>query len=235
MSCLLPGLTGLLVTVSHSQDAPSIGLRALLLTPGGPTVTLHPLCEGKVSDAVLIGARGLSEKFNAPARQFSLAVPDQRVEIGFRAVGDVILPPQGKEFILLLEPAGKKLQTHIIASRESRFVGDCTLFFNASQNPVVAVLGSEKTLIKPRTAVFAKAPKRREKPFYQATLYHSENGKVKPFFNSRWPHRDDVRCYVFIYRNAEGRLTYQAVDERLMPEPKDPNQPLDSKDEPTEP
>jgi len=222
MRCLIPVLTCLFTAFAHAQQASGIGLRALLLAPGGSTITLHPLIEGKVSGAVLIGARGLSEKFTAPARQFSLAVPDAKAETGFRAVGDVALPPQGKDFILLLEPDGTKLKPHVIASKESRFVGDSTLFFNASQNPVVAVLGSEKTLIKPRTAVFAKAPKRGEKPFYQATLYHSDNGKVKPFFNSRWPHRDAVRCYAFIYRNAEGRLAYQAVDERLMPEIKEP-------------
>jgi hypothetical protein len=222
MHCLLPVLTGLFVAVSHAQDAPKIGVRALLLTPGGPTVTLHPMIEGKVSDPVTIGARSLSDSFGAPARQFALALPDQSVEIGFRSVGEVTLPAQGKDFILLLEPTAEKFKAHVIASRESRFVADSTLFFNASETPVVAALGSEKMLIKPRVAVFAKAPARGEKPFYQATLYQAVDGKPKPFFNSRWPHRDNVRCYAFIYRNEAGRLTYQAVDERLMPEVKEP-------------
>ena len=224
MRFLLPALLCFFTTLLHAQEAPKIGVRALLLTPGGPSVTLHPLSEGKVSDPVMIGARGLSESFNAPARQFSLAVPDQTLEIGFRSVGEITLPPQGKEFILLLEPVGEKFTPHVISSRESRFVADSTLFFNASESPVVAALGSEKTLIKPRTAVFAKAPSRGEKPFYQATLYYSDKGKVRPFFNSRWPHRDNVRCYAFIYRNEAGRLTYQAVDERLMPEVKEPEE-----------
>ena len=222
MRFLFPALLCFFTTLLHAQEAPKIGVRALLLAAGGPSVTLHPLIEGKVSDAVTIGARGLSESFNAPARQFSLAVPDQTIEIGFRSVGEVTLPPQGKEFILLLEPVGAKFTPHIIPSRESRFIADSTLFFNASDTSVVAVLGSEKTLIKPRMAVFAKAPSRGEKPFYQATLYQAVDGKPKPFFNSRWPHRDNVRCYAFIYRNEAGRLTYQAVDERLMPEVKEP-------------
>jgi hypothetical protein len=222
MRCLLPALACLFTAVSYAQEAPKIGVRAMLLTPRGPTVTLHPLIEGKVSDAVTISARGLSENFNAPARQFALALPDQSVEIGFRSVGEVRLPDQGKEFILLLEPVGAKFTSHVIPSRESRFVADSTLFFNASDAPVVVELGSEKTLIKPRVAVFTKAPARGEKPYYQATLYHSDKGKAKPFFSSRWPHRDNVRCYAFIYRNEAGRLTYQAVDERLMPEVKEP-------------
>jgi hypothetical protein len=86
----------------------------------------------------------------------------------------------------------------------------------------MAVLGSEKTLIKPRVAVFAEAPARGEKPFYQVTLYQPDGNKVRPFFSSRWPHRDNARCYAFIYRNEAGRLTYQAVNEHLMPEVKEP-------------
>jgi hypothetical protein len=224
MHCLLPVLTGLFVAVSHAQDAPKIGVRALLLTPGGPTVTLHPMIEGKVSDPVTIGARSLSDSFGAPARQFALALPDQSVEIGFRSVGEVTLPAQGKDFILLLEPTAEKFKAHVIASREPRFVADSTLFFNASETPVMAVLGSDKTLIKPRVAVFAEAPARGEKPFYQVTLYQPDGNKVRPFFSSRWPHRDNVRCYAFIYRNEAGRLTYQAVSEHLMPEVKEPNE-----------
>jgi hypothetical protein len=224
MHCLLTALAGLLVAVSHAQETPKIGIRALLLSPGGPTVTLHPMIEGKVSDPVTIGARSLSDSFGAPARQFALALPDQSVEIGFRSVGEVTLPAQGKDFILLLEPTAEKFKAHVIASREPRFVADSTLFFNASETPVMAVLGSDKTLIKPRVAVFAKAPSRGEKPFYQFILYQAVDGKPKPFFSSRWPHRDDVRCYAFIYRNEAGRLTYQAVSEHLMPEVKEPNE-----------
>jgi hypothetical protein len=224
MRCLLPALTGLLVAVSHAQDAPKIGVRALLLTPGGPTVTLHPMIEGKVSDPVTVSARRLSDSFGAPARQFALALPDQSVEIGFRIVGEVTLPDQGKDFILLLEPTAEKFKAHVVFSGDSRFAADSTLFFNASETPIVVAFGSEKTLIKPRTAVFAKAPSRGEKPFYQATLYYSDKGKVEPFFSSRWRHSDNSRCYAFIYRNEAGRLTYQAVDERLMPEAKEPNE-----------
>ena len=72
-------------------------------------------------------------------------------------------------------------------------------------------------LIKPRVAVFVKPPPRGDKPFYQVTFYQSDNSKARPFANTRWPHRDASRCYVFFYRSETGRLTYQAVDESLTP------------------
>ena len=204
-------------SLTAAAEPKPAGVRALLLVPGGPIAKLHPLSGGVAGDAVQIGARGLSEPFKPSTREFALAVPDTKQESGFRAVANVVLPAEGRDFIILLEPAGATYKVHLVNGGESRFGADSTLFFNASETPVMAVLGSEKTLIKPRMAVFAKAPSRGEKPFYQATLYQSDNGKVRPFFNSRWPHRDNVRCYAFIYRNEAGNLTYQAVDERLMP------------------
>ena len=204
-------------SLTAATEPKPAGVRALLLVPGGPIVKLHPLSGGVAGDAVQIGARGLSDPFKPSTREFSLAVPDAKQESGFRAVANVVLPAEGRDFILLLEPAGATYKVHLVNGAESRFGADSTLFFNASEAPVVAVLGSEKTLIKPRMAVFAKAPSRGEKAYYQATLYQSDNGKARPFFSSRWPHRDNVRCYAFIYRNEAGHLTYQAVDERMMP------------------
>lgn len=172
----------------------------------------------KVGEAVQIGARGLSESFRPAAREFALATPDARQESGYRAVGKVSLPEQGKEFILLLEPAKEMFKVHVVHGRESRFGADCVLFFNASDTMLGASLGSSKIRINPREPVFAKAPTRGDKPFYQVTFYEPDNSKARPFANTRWPHRDAGRCYVFFYRSETGRLTYQAVDEGLTPE-----------------
>jgi len=205
-------------SLSAATKTGGLSVRALLLTPGGPVVTLHPLIEGKISDAVTIGARGLSDSFNAPARQFSLAVPDQTLESGFRCVGEITLPPQGKEFIILLEPTKDSFKAHVVNHREPRFGADNVLFFNASEITLGATLGSNKVLIKPRQAVFAKAPPRGEKSYYQVTFFEPDNGKARPFTNTRWPHRDKSRCYIFFYRSlVNGRLTYQAIDEVLTP------------------
>lgn len=192
-------------------------VRALLLVPGGPVVKLHPMSDATVGEAVQIGARGLSESFRPAARAFSLAIPDAKQESGYRAVGKVTLPEQGKDFIILLEPVEGAFKVHVVNSRESRFGADSLLFFNASDTILGANLGGNKVLVKPRRAVFAKPPPPGDKPFYQVTFYQPENSRARPFVNTRWPHRDASRCYVFFYRNETGRLTYQAVDESLTP------------------
>jgi hypothetical protein len=205
-------------SLTAATEADLAGVRALLLVPGGPVVKLHPLSGAVASDAVEIGARGLSDPFKPATRDFSLAVPDAKQESGFRALANVSLPAEGKDFILLLEPAGATYKVHLVNGRESRFGADSILFFNASEITLGATLGETKVLIKPRVAVFAKAPPRGEKPYFQVTFYQPDDGKARPFANTRWPHRDKSRCYIFFYRSQAGRLTYQAVDEELMPE-----------------
>ncbi|MCU0752481.1 MAG: hypothetical protein MUC40_05560 [Akkermansiaceae bacterium] len=201
-----------------AQEPGVAGVRALLLVPGGPVTTLYPLSGKLAGNAVQIGARGLSESFKPVTREFSLAARDTTQESGYRPVAKVSLPPQGGDFIILLEPAGATYKVHVVNGREARFGADSVLFFNATENNLGASLGDNKFIIKPRAAVFAKPPPRGEKPFYQVTFYQPKDGKARPFANTRWPHRDASRCYVFLYRNqATGRLTYQAVDERLTP------------------
>lgn len=205
------------VGLALGAESSGPGVRALLLVPGGPIVKLHPMSGETVGEAVQVGARGLSESFKPSSREFSLAIPDTKQESGYRSVGKVTLPEQGKDFIILLEPTKEVYKVHVVDSRESRFGADSILFFNASDIILGAALGSNKVLIKPRVAVFAKPPPRGEKPFYQVTFYQPDNSKARPFANTRWPHRDASRCYVFFYRSETGRLTYQAVDESLTP------------------
>jgi hypothetical protein len=200
-----------------AKKSGGLSVRALLLVPSGQVTSLHPLSGAEVGDEVLIGAGGLSDAFKPTARQFSLAVPDAKQEIGFRAVAKVVLPELGKDFIILLEPAGATYKIHVVNGKEPRFGADSVLFFNASETTLGGTLGATRVLIKPRVAVFAKAPPRGEKPYYQVTFYRPDEGKARPFANTRWPHRESGRCYVFFYRNAVGRLTYQAVDEEIKP------------------
>lgn len=202
----------------QAQESAGPGVQALLLVPGGPVVNLHPMGGKTVGNAVSIGARGLSESFNAPGRHFSWCISDKNVESGYRAVGEVQLPEQGNDFIILLEPVNKMFKSHVIASREARFGADGLLFFNASDAVIGAALGNVRIRIPPRVAVFGKAPVRTEKPFYQVTFYYQQDADVRPFYDTRWPHRDDGRCYVFFYRSESGRITYQSVDEKLKPQ-----------------
>ena len=191
------------------------GVRALLLVPEGAVATLHPVSGKTRGKEVVVGARGLSESFHAPAREFTLMMEDSKRESGFRDVGKVPLPPEGDDFIILLEPDNAVFKVHVINGRDARFGANGILFFNASESNMGVALGASKLVIKPRAPVFAKPPDEGGRPYYQVTFFEADNGKARPFVNTRWPHRENSRCYVFLYRNQNGRFTYQAVDERV--------------------
>lgn len=193
-------------------------VRALMLTPSGAFADFHPLSGEKVGKAVLIGASGLSDTFKPGTRAFSLAVPDATKDSGYRAVANVLLPEEGKHFIILLEPTGDTYKVHVVNGKEARFGADGLLLFNSTKSTIGAILGSEKIIIKPRVPVFAKPPQRDVKPYYQVAFYKQHEDGARLFANTRWPYRDSSRCYVFFYQNTAEYITYQAVDEELTPE-----------------
>lgn len=205
-------------STAQEGDKPALAIRALLLAPGGPTMNLFTLTTDsrKLSGPVLVGARGLSESLAPGARSFAFAIPDKTKEGEYRPVASVVLPDTGSDFIILLEPAGQTLKPHIISAASPRFGNDSTLFFNATDAPIGAELGTSKVLVPPRKPVIAEAPPRGEAPWYQVTFYEPKDGQAAMIANTRWPHRNASRGYLFFYRLApSGRITYQAVDETI--------------------
>ncbi|MBC7979720.1 MAG: hypothetical protein H7Y36_04060, partial [Armatimonadetes bacterium] len=127
-------------------------VRALLLAPGGPTMDLFTLDikTGKVSGPGLVGARGISDPFTPGALAFSFAIEDKSKENGYRPVADVTLPPEGKDFIVLLEPNGETFKTHLVRGKAPRFGNSATMFFIATDVPIGVTLGDNKVVVLPR-------------------------------------------------------------------------------------
>jgi hypothetical protein len=204
---------------AQEEEDKKLAVRALLLAPGGPTMELHTIASEskKLAGPVLVGARGLSDPISPGARNFSFAVPDDSKEDGYRPIAQVVLPARGSEFIILLEPVGKIIKSHVINGKSPDFVNDSTLFFNATDIPIGAELGKKKLLIPPRKPTIVPAPRREgEQPWYGVAFYESKDGRASLFSSARWPYRNASRSYLFFYRVApSGKIAYEAVDEPL--------------------
>jgi hypothetical protein len=201
---------------SSSKGGPSV--RILMLSNSIPNFELFNLVDDKVSEPILVSTRGLSDPFSPGSGTFTLVIKDPKAESGYRPVGTVTLPEQGKDFILLLEPvAPAEFKPYVVNSRQPLFGADSVLFFNACDVTVGAELGDKKALIPIRKITILQAPARKgEVPYYQVALYQWENEEARMFSTTRWPHRSAGRNYVFIYRDAEtGRLTYRGIDEPM--------------------
>ena len=191
-------------------------IRALLLTAGYPNLELVVIAGKQVSEPLLVGASGLSERAFPGGKSFSLAVKDASAEHGYRSVASITLPEVGDDFIVLLEPAaGNSFTPYLVNGHQKSFGADATLFFNASQAAIGAVLENAKFMIPPRRVeVVAGPPRQGEIPYYQVELYYPDGGTPRLFSSSRWLHRPTGRNYVFIYQDKEsGSFGYQTVNE----------------------
>lgn len=173
----------------------------------------------KLSEPMLVGARGLSDPLTTGGRKFSVMIADASKESGYRSVADITLPEKGREFIVLLEPTGDNFRPHVMNAAAPSFGNGSTLFFNATDIPIGATLGNTKILILPREPTVAEAPAQGERPWYQVSFYQPEaDGSPRIFTNTRWPFRKASRTYVFFYLVIDSeRIAFQAVDESLVP------------------
>lgn len=206
---------------AESAPVSGVNVGVMLLVPAGPTMELFSVNQNtkKVQGPILVGARGISDMFAISSRQFSFAVKDKSAESGYRAVANVIVPDSGGDFIVLLEPKGNQFRTHIINGDSLGFGNNSTLFFNATDVPLGIVLGDYKKVLPPRQPTIMDAPEKGERPWFQVTFYESVDGQSRMFNNTRWPHRNASRSYLFFYRSEKsGRISFQAVDEALVPE-----------------
>jgi hypothetical protein len=209
---------------AQDKSAADTRVRALLLTPGGANIRLHTLAmkaDGSPAEAkgpFLIGARGLSDPISPGASTFSFAIPSKTDQSGFRSVATVVLPPDSGDVIVLLEPAGEIFNPHLIRGSEPRFRGNSLLFFNATDVAIGANLGGEKFLIPPRKPTITSVPRQGDRPWYQVAFYEPlPQNQVNIITNTRWPHRESSRSYIFFYRKGSSqRICHHSVDENLI-------------------
>lgn len=207
------------LATAGAQEGIESRVKALILSPGEQEMKISLVSKegGTVSDPLLIGNMGLSEAVTVVGRNLSLAIPDKSVESGYRSVGEATLPPAGGDFIILLEPAGKIFRTHVVNGKLPGFGRGDTLFFNATNFPLGATLGTRKITIPPRKPVAGGPSARGRDSWYQITFYQpDEGGGVRKFGDTRWPYRDHARAWVFFYPNGPfNGVSYHVVDEMM--------------------
>ncbi len=192
-------------------------IRLILLAKGGSNLELFFFNEGSSvpQGSVTVGTHGLSKPVTLSERHCYLALKDSAAESGFRKVGTISLPDQGKDFIVLLLPRGNEFESFLVDSDSPDFSSGRILLFNTTEMPLAAKLGDKITIAEPWTPVFALAPEAEGKSWYQVSLYYPvSGGGARIFSSTRWPYRDKIRSIVFLFRDpVTQRIVYQAIDE----------------------
>ena len=156
---------------------------------------------------------GFGDPVHVTARALGITTPPIDGKPG-RVLGKVTLPSAGRRFLLLLVPAKDTYLCRAVRLDDPAFKAGHVCFFNVSRAQVAGTLGSRRFVTERGAPVIVPPPRRTDLPYYQVNFYYKRGDQTRPLADTRWPHDDRSRSYVFFYQNPKtGRVTYRAVDE----------------------
>lgn len=156
----------------------------------------------------------LSTPYNPPARTFTLRATKPDV-----ALGNVVLPEDGKAFVVLLVPAKEGgFKPIVIRSDDSGFRQGDVYFYNHSPKLVLGFVGTAKFTLEPAKGLVLHPGGARAENFYDVGFGVREEKGDRILSNTRWPVDDKVRSYVFFFVNpVTGLMDFRAVEEFIPP------------------
>ena len=167
------------------------------------------------SPPFMLPMNNLSEPIRSPGRAFRLVSTE-----GNMVLANVILPKDGKSFVVLLIPAGGEAYSPVIVphSNPNFKAGDIYLHNNA-KDTVVGMVGAGKFSVDPGKGTFFRPTfLDDDKRYHDVGIGVKFESGDKVISTTRWPKSTNTRYYVFFYVNPRtGRVSYRAVDEFLEP------------------
>lgn len=170
--------------------------------------------EDKRSPAFDLPSNYLSTTYNPPARTFSLRATQPDV-----ALATVILPEDGKSFVVVLVPAKEGgFKPIVIRSDDAGFRQGDVYFYNHSPKLVLGYVGTAKFSLEPGKGLVLHPTGARVENFYDVGFGVREEKGDRPLSSTRWPVDDKVRSYVFFFVNpVTSLLDFRAVEEFVPP------------------
>lgn len=209
-------LSSLLGCVASAQDkgAPprdAIMLRVLaevvpddlgtvyLASPDGETRTpAFDLSANNVSDPIPVSGRALVLKAtNKDLRLSAFTLPDA-----------------GRAFVVIFtpaKPAGYKAEA--VRTDDPTFKRGDVFFLNRTEQTILGKLGSKPMVLEPGKSIITRPDGATEGAYYDVAFAARTEGKDKLLSTVRWPVDEQIRSYIFFVQDANGRVTYRAVDE----------------------
>lgn len=168
----------------------------------------------------LVTGEGRTIEVEIPSNE--LSPPYKVPRLGAWSVGQTIDGPAGKpvfqefgraralasasQLILLVRKGAEHadgFEVLPIDNRVARFGGGKFLFMNAAKVDVAGEVGGEQFALAPgRHSIVEPKPGDNGRTFL-AQFYYRVDGKVKPFFSSKWPTNEQARGLIFFYQSPD--------------------------------
>ena len=220
-SRLISALFAALLIPASAQEAkeekkPEKGLQVQLLAEAAPKeLGKVYLAFGETkSEGVDLPTNELSPPIPVPAREMILKTQTKDISLC-----SILLPEAGKKFAIVFvtaKPAGYK--PIVVRTDDPTFkVGD-VMFINRTDKTMLGKLGDTPLVLNAGEFKKARPSNPKENAFYDIAFAVREPSGDRLISSTRWPIDQTIRSYVFFFTNAEGRTSYRAVDEFVIPE-----------------
>jgi len=212
-------LAAFLIPIS-AQDAkqekkPEKGLSVQLLAEAAPKeLGKVYLAFGETkSDGIELPTNELSQPIPVPAREMVLKTLNKEIPLC-----SILLPEPGKKYAIVLvtaKPAGYK--PIVVRTDDPDFkVGD-VMFINRTDKTMLGKLGDTPLVLNSGEFKKARPTNPKENAYYDIAFAVREKTGDRLISSTRWPIDQSIRSYVFFFTNADGRTSYRAVDEFVVP------------------
>jgi len=136
----------------------------------------------------------------------------------------LVLPDAGSSFIVILcptKPSGYRAE--IIRADDPSFKRGDVFFLNRTEKIILGKLGSKRLVMPAASSAISRPQGATNGAYYDIAFAARDPSGDKLLSTVRWPVDEQIRSYVFFIQDANGRVTYRAVDEFIgAPPPASP-------------
>ena len=165
------------------------------------------------SQPVTLPTNQLSDPIPVASRVMVLKTVDKEIPLC-----TITLPETGKSFAVVLvtaKPAG--YSPIIVRTDDPSFKSGDVFFINRSEKTILGKLGNTPLILKPSEAKKDHPTGPVDNTYYDIGFATRDESGDKLISSSRWPIDNQLRSYVFFFTNAQGKTTFRAVDEYIVP------------------
>lgn len=206
---IILSLSAILFGQAQAQNGSDIRLRPIAFSHFENVDELS-LRQGERDLGIMtVPTRHLTSETQVRVREFQFGIVKEEV---FRPLGKVLLPEQGRDFILVMVPVKSGYRVFPVRADDPDFGGNDVCFFNFTPHVLLVALGETKSKIDPASYRIITPEPKDGSTIYKALFAYVKEGRAIPFNNSRWPVNGKIKSLVFVHWDQENeRLTYRSV------------------------
>ena len=195
--------------------------------PGKGSILVRFLAEQapeSLGQAILVSGETKSAGFTLPTNYLSEPVAVNQRAIVLKTLEKEIplcaitLPEAGSAFAVVLvtaKPAG--FTAIVVRTDDPTFKAGDVFFINRTDKTILGKLGTTPLIIKAGENVKSRPTGVIDDTYYDIAFATREEQGDKLLSSSRWPISSNLRSYLFFFTTAQGRTSFRAVDEHLVP------------------